>query len=988
MLDADATRETIMNGCKILSVSFSVMMALVVPELALAVPAEPTVLDMQQEDGTAFRARKWGDESRHGWETDFGHTIVFDGKKRGWYYADRAPDGGLMSSGRAVGRDAPPAHVPKRLRPPRGIVKQLDREGRFAPQLKSPSDATAPLRVVQESALQPAPPSSGSTNLPVILVNFSDRTTTNTPQEFQSLLFGTGTYSLKDYYQEVSSGSFTLSPGPAGIVGWVQAPNTHDYYGSNNASGDDMWPGDLVYEAVQAADATVNFANYDGDGDCYVDAVAIVHQGTGEDQAGTPATDIWSHRWTLSSAKSFGRSHYGTYTTNDACTANPGTMVKINDYIMQPERYGTGIATVGVFAHEFGHVMGLPDLYDTDGSSEGVGEWSLMAAGSWTYLSRQGDRPSHLDPWSKYKLGWVAPQKVTSAQAGFSFAPVETTAAVVQLLEGSPASGTGEYFLLENRQQTGFDAGIPASGLVVWHIDESKANNTGEWYPTCGAPCTSHYKVALVQADGAYHLEREMNRGDAGDPFPGTSGVTLLTADTVPSSRLYSGADSGFYLDLIRRSGSTMVADIGFGTYVDRTVTILSTGFESLGQNPPAGWSLVDNAGTKALWRFDNPATRDNDTGGSGGFAIADSDYAGPVAMDTELRTPLLDLSGYEIVTLRFKTLFDHYSNEIASVDVSTSGSAGPWQSLWSRNGIDYGPATEDIDLTSRAAGKANVMIRFRYYDANYSWFWQVDDVTLTGIPRAQHQLAVTVNGSGTVASSPAGISCPESTCSALFYDGLPVTLTATPAADYLFSGWSGACAGTDPCVVTLSGATAVTATFVPNTHSLNVTVSGNGQGTVTSVPAGIACASGTCNGAFNAGSQVELIATPSAGSLFAGWSGDCTGTGACTPTMATDRNVGAAFDPAPTVELTIGAATTLHTTLAAAMAAVADGSAAAIKARAMEFPESLAITGGKSIVFYGGYAEGFGGVAGYSVLRGTVTVGVGSLTVGNLTVR
>lgn len=109
-----------MNGCKILSVSFSVMMALVVPELALAVPAEPTVLDMQQEDGTAFRARKWGDESRHGWETDSGHTIVFDGKKRGWYYADRAPDGGLMSSGRAVGRDAPPAHVPKRLRPPRG----------------------------------------------------------------------------------------------------------------------------------------------------------------------------------------------------------------------------------------------------------------------------------------------------------------------------------------------------------------------------------------------------------------------------------------------------------------------------------------------------------------------------------------------------------------------------------------------------------------------------------------------------------------------------------------------------------------------------------------------------------------------------------------------------------------------------------------------------------------------------------------------------
>lgn len=962
------------------------MAGAVLPELARAVPAEPTIIDISQEDGSTFRARKWGDESRRGWETEGGHTILFDGKSRTWFYADRAPDGGLMSSGRAVGRDAPPSHVSRKLRPPRGVVKQLDREGRFASQLKTSSEESAPSRSVQESAPQPVPSSSGSVNVPVILVNFSDRTTTNTPAEFQSLLFGTGTYSLKDYYEEVSSGSFTLSPGPAGIIGWVQASNTHDYYGTN-VSGDDQWPGDLVYEAVVAADATVDFAPYDGDGDCYVDAVAIVHQGTGEDQSGAPSTDIWSHRWTLSGAKYYNRSHYGTYTTNDTCSANPGTMVKINDYIMQPERYGSGIATVGVFVHEFGHVMGLPDLYDTDGTSEGVGKWSLMAAGSWTYVSRQGDRPSHMDPWSKYKLGWVTPQKVTSAQSGLTFTPVETTAAVVQVLNGSPSSGTGEYFLIENRQRTGFDAGIPAAGLLVWHIDESKANNTGEWYPTC-VSCSSHYKVALVQADGVFHLEKDMNRGDGGDPFPGTSGVKLLTADTVPSSRLYSGADSGFYLDRISASGADMVADIGFGTYVDRTATILSTGFETLGQTPPVGWSLVDNAGTGTLWRFDDPANRGNDTGGSGDFAIADSDYAGPVTVDTELRAPLLDLSGYESVSLKFKTVFNSYTNETISVDVSTNGSSGPWQSVWSKSGVDYGPTTEEIDLTSLAAGKPNVMIRFHYYDANYAWFWQVDDVELTGITRNQHQLAVTVDGGGEVTSSPAGISCPAGSCSAPFYDGVPVTLTATPDTGYAFAGWSGACTGTDPCVVTLSGDAAVAATFVQSTRTLSVTISGSGEGSVTSVPAGIACSSGICSETFDAGSQVELIATPSAGSIFGGWSGDCAGTGSCTPTMADNRNVGAVFDPAPKVELTIGNATTLHMTLSAAMAAIADSATAAIKARSVEFQENLTVGGGKAIVFSGGYAEGFGSATGHSVLAGTVTLVTGSLTVDSLAIR
>jgi immune inhibitor A len=200
---------------------------------------------------------------------------------------------------------------------------------------------------------------------------------------------------------------------------------------------------------------------------------------------------------------------------------------------------------IGVCAHELGHLLfGWPDLYDTDSSSEGLGNWCLMAGGSW---NSNGDVPAHPSAWCKVNQGWASVQTHT-ANGVVSIADVKTSHTVHRLWkDGAPGN---EYFLLENRQRTGFDTHLPGDGLLVYHVDEAIATNANE----------NHPKVKLMEADGQRHLHNGANRGDAGDSYPGSSGNTAFNGTSNPNSKSYGNVDTCVAITNIGPSGPTMSA--------------------------------------------------------------------------------------------------------------------------------------------------------------------------------------------------------------------------------------------------------------------------------------------------------------------------------------------------------------------------------------------------------------------------------------------
>jgi immune inhibitor A len=340
-----------------------------------------------------------------------------------------------------------------------------------------------------------------------VLVDFSDKAMpAGAPDRFSQLFCSTGELpngSVKEYYDDVSRGLIDIQ---GEVVGPYRLPQTVAAYAGSDNGLQEAVPNarTMANDAVTLANRAVDFTPYDNDGDGYVDAFIVVHAGRGAEETGS-AADIWSHKWVLPTER-----------------AVDGT--KIYAYLTIPEDAKLGVAT-----HELGHLLfGWPDLYDTDNTSEGIGNWCLMAAGSW---GLGGDRPVHPSAWCKATQGWIDVATQT-ANTDVTIADVKTSRTAYRLWKDG--GGGNEYFLVENRQQTGFDTSLPGQGLLIWHIDDAISDNTNE----------SHYKVALMEADGRRQLENNVNRGDEGDPFPGSTGNPSFTGSSTPSSRSYAGSDT------------------------------------------------------------------------------------------------------------------------------------------------------------------------------------------------------------------------------------------------------------------------------------------------------------------------------------------------------------------------------------------------------------------------------------------------------------
>lgn len=381
-----------------------------------------------------------------------------------------------------------------------------------------------PLSAIRNIAAERAP-LRGVVRVVVVLVDFQGQNFGQTKQHFEELFFSTGvipTKSVREYYQEVTHGLIDIQ---GEVAGPFKLPQTQAHY-ANGASGLGGTPpngGTMARDAVIASDPSVNFTPYDNDGNGYVDAFIVVHAGPGAEVTGNP-DQIWSHKWVLDGgARAVDSTH-------------------IYAYLTVPED-----ARIGVCCHELGHLLfGFPDLYDTDGTSEGIGNWCLMAAGSW---GGGGDRPVHPSAWCKANQGWASVDAVTS-NGNMNIQDVKASHTVHRLWkDGDPGT---EYFLVENRQQTDFDQSLPAGGLLIWHVDESVSGNTNE----------AHYKVALEQADGKKDLEAGNNRGDAGDPYPGSSKNTAFTDGSNPNSKSYSNQSTCVAVTNIGPAGATMSATV------------------------------------------------------------------------------------------------------------------------------------------------------------------------------------------------------------------------------------------------------------------------------------------------------------------------------------------------------------------------------------------------------------------------------------------
>ncbi len=381
-----------------------------------------------------------------------------------------------------------------------------------------------------------------------LLVKFTDKPSQVGASSFDVLIFDSAGNSVRDYYSQVSYVTLTLiTVNLPSSLGWYTAPRTYSYY-TNNNYGLGYYPRNaqkLVEATVDLSDPSVDFSQYDNDGDGYVDALFIIHAGPGAEFTGSP-NDIWSHAWSITP-----RLKDGVYVYN---------------YSMEPEYMMTpGDQTIGVFTHELGHVFGLPDLYDYGDDSAGIGDWSLMASGSWNYdgiYGHWGNSPAHPDAWSRYQLGFVTPAVISTNTTGVSIPAVETSSSIYYVWNNGSANN--EYFLLENRQQTGYDTYLPGDGLLIWHIDENMTAYGNDYQCTTqsNCSCSQHYLVALEQADSGLELEKNIDYGDAGDPYPGTSFNRTFDLNSAPNSGSYADCSSTVAITNIGDSGATMTADI------------------------------------------------------------------------------------------------------------------------------------------------------------------------------------------------------------------------------------------------------------------------------------------------------------------------------------------------------------------------------------------------------------------------------------------
>lgn len=383
-------------------------------------------------------------------------------------------------------------------------------------------------------------PSKGNHKLLMLLIDFPDMKAKLSKSAFENLInqykYG-GIGSFKDYYLTQSFNQLNIT---TDVYGWYTAKYNHDYYGKEENGSHDSKPYVLVREAVDAAyNEGVNFANYDNDKDGNLDAVMVIHAGYGQ-EAGAAATTIWSHRWSLA-AGGLAVTYNGVY---------------INDYAIQPELSGNSgslITNIGVVVHEFGHILGLPDWYDTDYSTNGqafdLGSWDVMAGGSW---NNNGKTPANHNSFSRWWLGWITPVELKTPG---TYSLKSMSKYPEFYIVRTPVKG--EFFMLENRQRVLWDSTLPGKGMLIYHVDSNYIAQN--WNSNTINIIPERQGLDIEEADN------DRSSGSySGDPFPGTSNNTAFTDYTTPNSITWNNSLTNKPITNIKEDNQTKTVSFDF----------------------------------------------------------------------------------------------------------------------------------------------------------------------------------------------------------------------------------------------------------------------------------------------------------------------------------------------------------------------------------------------------------------------------------------
>ncbi len=535
-----------------------------------AVPARVRPHTVTQPDGTTITVTKIGDERGHFIVDANGNLVVADGEK-GFCYGQVDQNGAIVSTGiQALSTATRTAADPRfnaselipqamEIRNASGIIRVSRADRREASNWNT-TDCTNPdFRMLFTDF-----PSTGKNKALVILVEFSDVkfSMENPKQYFTDLLNKEGFNengcigSARDFFKKSSAGQFEPE---FDVYGPVNVNKAMAYYGQNGGYYDqDLRPEQMVVDACKLLDSEIDFTQYNLDGDNKVDNVYVFYAGFGEadnPESITYTNTIWPHAWDLYTQGKITCRVDGLLIDHYACSNELRGIY--SEYPKKP-------VGIGTFVHEFSHVMGLPDLYDVNYalSQSNVylyytpGEWSTLDGGPY---NGDGCIPPHYGAFERFSLGWMKPKQF-DANETCTLKPIDESNEAYIVYTEKPA----EFYLFENRQQQGYDVGIPYHGLLVWHIDFVQ----NVWNRN-SANSQSHQYVDLVEANGLSthpgsiydsNYYRKLLAQHQGDPFPGTTNNTSFNATTHPKFVSWSGKETGVSLsDITEQDGNIVM---------------------------------------------------------------------------------------------------------------------------------------------------------------------------------------------------------------------------------------------------------------------------------------------------------------------------------------------------------------------------------------------------------------------------------------------